>query len=130
MRQFDRPLLRYEGARRLSMGGADPGKGQRTARGGERGSRRAREEFLSGHDPTAQVRPEIAKSWMRSRLSGLLPDGDPLVPFRAVDRERRLLRIARPILNRLADPVSETKMTILLADSRGQLLDRRTGDRQ
>jgi sigma-54 dependent transcriptional regulator, acetoin dehydrogenase operon transcriptional activator AcoR len=112
------------------MGGADPGKGQRTARGGGRESRRAREEFLSGHDPTTQVRPQIAKSWMRSRLSGVLPDGDPLVPFRAVDRERRLLRIAQPILNRLADPVSETKMTILLADSRGQLLDRRTGDQQ
>ncbi|MDR0358489.1 MAG: GAF domain-containing protein [bacterium] len=112
------------------MGGAEPGKGQRTARGGERESRRAREEFLSGHDPSTQVRPEIAKSWMRSRMSGVLPDGDPLVPFRAVDRERRLLRIAQPILNRLADPVSETKMTILLADSRGQLLDRRTGDRQ
>lgn len=112
------------------MGGADPGRGQRTARGGERESRRAREEFLSGHDPNTQVRPEIAKSWMRSRLSGVLPDGDPLVPFRAVDHERRLLRIAQPILNRLADPVSETKMTILLADSRGQLLDRRTGDQQ
>src|SRR5919108_4878127 len=116
------------------MGGAEPRdgqqKGRRTAGAGERDSRRAREEFLSGHDPTTQVRPEIAKSWMRSRLSGVVPDGDPLVPFRAVDRERRLLRIAQPILNRLADPVSETKMTILLADSRGQLLDRRTGDRQ
>ncbi|MBO0706491.1 MAG: GAF domain-containing protein, partial [Candidatus Dormibacteraeota bacterium] len=112
------------------MGGADLGKGQRTASSGRHDSRRAREEFLSGHDPTTQVRPEIAKSWMRSRMSGVQPDGDPLVPFRAVDRERRLLRIAQPILNRLADPVSETKMTILLADSRGQLLDRRTGDRQ
>lgn len=112
------------------MGGAEPGKGQRTARNGAQESRRAREEFLSGHDPATQVRPEIAKSWLRSRMSGVQPDGDPLVPFRAVDRERRLLRLAQPILNRLSAPVSDTRMTILLADSRGQLLDRRTGDRQ
>ncbi|HLH27358.1 MAG TPA: hypothetical protein VKW77_00500, partial [Acidimicrobiales bacterium] len=62
-------------------------------------------------------------------MSGV-PSGPPCdLPFREIDPEDRLLRTARPVLGRLAAAVAGTRMTILLADRRGWLLDRRAGDR-
>ncbi len=81
-------------------------------------------------EPTGRrPRPRIAVSWSRSRMSGV-PSGPPCdLPFREIDPEDRLLRTARPVLGRLAAAVAGTRMTILLADRRGWLLDRRAGDR-
>jgi transcriptional regulator of acetoin/glycerol metabolism len=74
-------------------------------------------------------RPRIAVSWSRSRLSGVPPCPSCDLPFQEIDPEDRLLRAARPVLGRLAAAVAGTRMTIILADRRGRLLDRRAGDR-
>jgi transcriptional regulator of acetoin/glycerol metabolism len=43
------------------------------------------------------------------------------------DPDERLLRIARPILDRLADEIQTADMTVILTDPRGLVLDRRAG---
>ncbi len=78
---------------------------------------------------SAGPRPRIAVSWSRSRLSGVSPCPPGDLPFQEIDPEDRLLRAARPVLGRLAAAVAGTRMTIILADRRGRLLDRKAGDR-
>ena len=63
--------------------------------------RHAWESFLaSGRDP-AEVRPSIAASWRRSRLSGV-PAEDAAFPYRPAAGTSRLMSAAEPVLNRFA----------------------------
>jgi transcriptional regulator of acetoin/glycerol metabolism len=73
------------------------------------------------------MRPEIARSWVRSRESGVRPDGDPRTSLGEFDPETRLLRVARPVLDRLADEIDNADMSVILTDARGLVLDRRAG---
>src|SRR2546423_4773967 len=80
--------------------------------------------------PGARMRPEIAKSWLRSRLSGVPLDQDPQVAFvPGFEPEGRLLRAAAPALDRLAVAVAGTRATVVLGDNRARILERRAGER-
>jgi sigma-54 dependent transcriptional regulator, acetoin dehydrogenase operon transcriptional activator AcoR len=55
------------------------------------------------------------------------PDGDPTTGLGDFDPEVRLLRVSRPILDRLADEIDNADMSVILTDPRGLVLDRRAG---
>ena len=65
------------------------------------------------HDP---VRPEIALSWKRSRLSGVDPSAAIAVDTADQDAESRLLRAASPVLDEVARQIAGTGFCVLLAD--------------
>jgi sigma-54 dependent transcriptional regulator, acetoin dehydrogenase operon transcriptional activator AcoR len=88
---------------------------------------RSRERFKSEGALREGIRPEIARSWVRSRQSGVPADGDPVTGEAAFDPDARLLRVARPILDRLADEIERADMSVILTDARGLVLDRRAG---
>ena len=76
----------------------------------------------------SHVRDEIVASWRRSAASGLRPD-HLQVPFDPdVDRDGLLVQAALPVLRQLAADLSGAPVAILLADERGQVLDRRVPD--
>jgi transcriptional regulator of acetoin/glycerol metabolism len=93
----------------------------------DRGVWSSRQRFLGAQQLPGNVRPEIARSWMRSRQSGVRPEGDPDTGQAGFDPDGRLLRLAQPILDRLADEVASADMTVILTDPRGLVLDRRAG---
>jgi transcriptional regulator of acetoin/glycerol metabolism len=89
--------------------------------------RHAWENFLaSGHDPLA-VRPSIAASWRRSKLSGVAPD-DTTFPFRPGGTTSRLVSAAEPVLNRFAMSLPGTDVCIVLADRGARIVGRWVGD--
>src|SRR6266536_2462902 len=91
----------------------------------------ARERFLTSEDPApGSVREQILNSWRRSRLWEV--DVDRLEPpYRSdVDLRSRLARSAAPVLDRLEPELADAPMTIVLADPRAWILDRRVGDRR
>jgi DNA-binding CsgD family transcriptional regulator len=84
--------------------------------------------FLAGVSVPDQVRPEIGASWRRSAASGLRPDRFE-VPFDPdVDSDGPLVQAARPVLQQLAVDLSGATVAVLLANERGQVLDRRVPD--
>lgn len=87
----------------------------------------SREQFLGEGVVPEDVRPEIARSWLRSRESGVRADGDPSTTYVDFDPSGRMLRLAQPVLDRLADEVSSADMTVILTDPTGLVLDRRAG---
>lgn len=94
----------------------------------------SRTDFVSHRegedDLPANVRPEIAKSWRRSRLSGVPLDQDlQLAVVPDFDRGGRLVRAATPVLDRLAVAVADTRATVVLGDRRARILERRAGER-
>ena len=102
------------------MDGNDPVSGDRRLWG-------RRERFKAEGTLREGIRPQIARSWVRSRKSGVRADGDPVAGAAAFDPETWLLRVARPILDRLADEIQTADMTVILTDPRGLVLDRRAG---
>nr|WP_148228583.1 helix-turn-helix domain-containing protein [Rhodococcus jostii] len=71
----------------------------------------------SGEDSRRPLRPVIAASWQRSADYGIARDrlSDPC--YRAFDPESRLLRVARPALDCIAEELAGTRTAILLADN-------------
>ncbi|MCJ0903980.1 helix-turn-helix domain-containing protein [Rhodococcus sp. ARC_M6] len=62
------------------------------------------------------VRPEIALSWKRSRLSGVDPSAAIAVDAADQDSESRLLRAATPVLDEVSQQIAGTGFCVLLAD--------------
>ncbi|WP_406367880.1 SpoIIE family protein phosphatase [Streptomyces sp. NBC_01546] len=90
---------------------------------------RSRDRFLHGESVEGSVRSPILSSWQRSRLLGLSPDQSEL-PFKQdFDPEGRLVRAARPVLDRLQSIFSGSLMNICLADGHGTVLERRFGEK-
>ncbi len=90
--------------------------------------RHAWESFLeSGRDPS-DVRPSIAASWRRSRLSRVAPD-DTAFPYRPAGTSSRLMSAAEPVLNRFAMSLPGTDVCIVLADRGARIVGRWVGDR-
>jgi transcriptional regulator of acetoin/glycerol metabolism len=90
----------------------------------------ARERFLStGQVPEGDVREPILASWRRSRFWGVDVDRvEP--PYRAdMELDNRLVRSARPVLDRLERELSDARVCIVLTDARAWVLERRVGDR-
>lgn len=89
-----------------------------------------RERFLDGAVTTDEVRPEIAASWRRSKLSGVSPDRVPVVPMDDLsERSSRLLHVARPVLDRLAEELAGTVTSMIVTDPEARILARRVGER-
>jgi transcriptional regulator of acetoin/glycerol metabolism len=90
----------------------------------------ARERFLAaGEAVPGTVREEILNSWRRSRFSSV--DVDRIEPpYRAdLDFDNRLVRGARPVLDRLEREFADEPMTVVLTDPDAWVLERRSGDR-
>lgn len=88
-----------------------------------------RERFFE-RSATVAVRPEIADSWRRSKLSGVSPDRVPTVPVGDLgERRSRLLQVAQPVLDRLAEELAGTVTSIIVTDPQARILVRRVGER-
>lgn len=74
-----------------------------------------------------QLRPEIERSWRRCRAIGVAGEQSLIAYSDAPDTDTKLVRAAAPILDRLAEQLADTPVTILLADQGATILDRRTG---
>jgi DNA-binding CsgD family transcriptional regulator len=90
--------------------------------------RGALSELLSTGQLSPAVRPEIGASWHRSIASDVRRDR-LVVPYLAESRgEDRLERAARPVLERLAEELQSTSMSVLLTDPQGLILERHVQD--
>ncbi|MEW2077860.1 SpoIIE family protein phosphatase [Streptomyces sp. NPDC013433] len=75
--------------------------------------------------PVAGVRPEILASWERSQSLGIDRER-PVLPVESdLDPDSRLIRAATPVLDRLCERFSGVPVTVALADSRANIVDRR-----
>jgi DNA-binding CsgD family transcriptional regulator len=75
------------------------------------------------------IREEIDASWQRSAGAGLTPDRFD-VPFTAdVDTDLPLVRAAGPVIDGLADDLGPNRVSVVLTDDQGYLLDRRVADK-
>lgn len=76
------------------------------------------------------VRQEIISSWRRCQVVGVAAHSED-VPYRPeFERPNRLLRAAGPVIDRLAEQMEGGPVSILLADSDAQIIDRRAGGRE
>ncbi|MGK4585006.1 SpoIIE family protein phosphatase [Kitasatospora sp. HPMI-4] len=92
------------------------------------GPTRVRERFLHNGSVEGGVRDLILSSWQRSQLLGLSPDRIEL-PYRPdFEPDGRLIRAARPVLERLAARFAGSPMNVALSDGAGMVLQRRFGD--
>ncbi|HEV3266019.1 MAG TPA: LuxR C-terminal-related transcriptional regulator [Acidimicrobiales bacterium] len=91
--------------------------------------RHALEELLSAGSTGARLRPEIAASWQRSKSFDLHPDRFEVAFDSEPDPDDRLVRAARPVLDSLVEDLDSIKMSLVLSDRHGNILDRLVGDR-
>ncbi|RMI28778.1 sigma-54-dependent Fis family transcriptional regulator [Nocardia stercoris] len=75
------------------------------------------------------MRPEIASSWMRSRIHGVQADGTLRLRRAGDTPEGGLLRAARPVLQRMMGELEDTAVAVLLADEDARVLDVRAAAR-
>jgi transcriptional regulator of acetoin/glycerol metabolism len=86
----------------------------------------ARADFLEyGPEGAAGVGDVVAASWARSRSAGLDADRYRVKYHDDIDFDSRLSRCARPVLERLADDMSDVPVTIALTDARARIVERR-----
>lgn len=92
--------------------------------------RLARRALRDGAElPSDLLRDTIRQSWIRSRLASAPMDRID-VPYRVADgAAERLVRAAEPILNRFAELLADTNVSIVLADSNARVVGRWAGDR-
>ncbi|WP_404953299.1 SpoIIE family protein phosphatase [Streptomyces sp. 147326] len=90
---------------------------------------RPRDRFLHGESVEGSVRGPILHSWQRSQLLGISPDQAELPFTQDFDPEGRLIRAARPVLDRLESVFAGSQMNISLADGYGTVLERRFGEK-
>lgn len=83
-----------------------------------------RERFLADGVLPGHVRPEILNSWRRCSSWSVRPGGiDP--PYRPdFNPDSRLMRAARPVLEQVAERLSELGIVFLLTDSEARILAR------
>ena len=91
--------------------------------------RRARRALESGAELPPDLPETIRCSWTRSRLAAA-PLDRIAVPYAAVDAAgERLLRAARPVLDRFAQQLAGTHVSLVLADPDGRVVGRWAGDK-
>jgi transcriptional regulator of acetoin/glycerol metabolism len=81
-------------------------------------------------DLPGRLRQDILSSWKRSLLAGLTPERFEVPLLTDVDKDGPLAWTAAPVMARLAEELEGTGIGILLADSRGHIISRRSGERQ
>ncbi|MFZ2504191.1 MAG: helix-turn-helix domain-containing protein [Nocardioides sp.] len=94
---------------------------------------RARQRLLGGEDtaeplPASGVREEIVASWRRSYDEGALTSGLSTPYDDNINLASRLVRAAEPVIGRVQEDVLGSPITVVLADSRGKVLIRRSGE--
>jgi sigma-54 dependent transcriptional regulator, acetoin dehydrogenase operon transcriptional activator AcoR len=80
-------------------------------------------------DLPRRLRQDILSSWKRSLLAGLAPERFKVPHVTDVDEDGPLAWTAAPVMTRIAEDLEGTGVGILLADSRGHIIGRRSGDR-
>lgn len=87
-----------------------------------------RAEFLHSGAAPAQVRDDVASSWLRSSIWSVRPEAtEP--PYRAdLNPETQLLRAAGPVLSTVRERLGELGISFLLSDCDGRIVDRRVQD--
>jgi len=80
-------------------------------------------------DLPGRLRHDILSSWKRSLLAGLTPERFEVPYVTDVDDDGPLAWTAAPVMARLAEELEDTGIGILLADSRGHIISRRSGER-
>jgi transcriptional regulator of acetoin/glycerol metabolism len=89
-----------------------------------------RERFLSAGLAPTGVREEIFASWRRC-LSWSVPVDGLMPPYRPdAGAGTRLLRAATPVLNALVEGLGDLRVSFLLSDAEGLVLDRRAAGGQ
>jgi sigma-54 dependent transcriptional regulator, acetoin dehydrogenase operon transcriptional activator AcoR len=90
---------------------------------------KAREAFLEGGSADKAVRADIATSWARSSQFHVRHDRSdvPQIPVEQLDD--RLMDTVGPILDRLAEQLSDTNVGLLLSDASARILRRWSGGR-
>ena len=90
----------------------------------------AKEEFLAASVTAANVDPVLAESWRRSQIALGRPEDVTDVPQVAEEvLDLYLLDLLQAPLNRFAEDLSDTGVGLLLADARGQVIQRWSHDR-
>ncbi len=74
------------------------------------------------------LRPEIASSWLRSRLSGVSPTSPPKVACADEIHPGRLAAAAERVLHSLADDLSDTGAALVLADGDARIFTTQAGN--
>jgi GAF domain len=86
---------------------------------------KARERFAATGAADASIEGAILASWIRSRLCGAGPDRrEARYDGGATDRDSRLHRAARPVLERLLADITDTPTALLLSDPEARVLHR------
>ncbi|MEQ1899025.1 MAG: helix-turn-helix domain-containing protein [Vicinamibacterales bacterium] len=96
---------------------------------------RARQRLLTDgdvgtHEEGREVGPrhEILASWRRSYDEGALTSGLSTPYDDNINLSSRLVRAAEPVIGRVQEDVLGSPITVVLADSRGKVLIRRSGE--
>jgi transcriptional regulator of acetoin/glycerol metabolism len=85
----------------------------------------ARAEFLErGSVTAAGVRDLVAASWRRSQSAGVDADEYRISYHEDVDLDSRLVRCARPVIDRLAGEMVDVPVAIALSDAQARIVDR------
>ena len=85
--------------------------------------------MAAGSDLSGRLRQDILSSWKRSLLAGLAPERFDVPYVTDVDEDGPLAWTAAPVMTRLAEELEGMGIGILLADSRGYIISRRSGER-
>src|SRR4051794_35853379 len=86
------------------------------------------DEFLTTGDLPSDVRPLMARSWMRSQAFGVSPDGPLDLRYTGpVDTDCALLRAARPVADKLFAEMGGTHLAMMLTDANSRVLGRWCG---
>jgi transcriptional regulator of acetoin/glycerol metabolism len=80
-----------------------------------------REWLENGRPPRSVLRPEIANSWRRSRLSGVSPDTVAILPGDA-PLDSKIARVAVPVLSSMAEVLIGANTSLLLSAPDGTML--------
>jgi transcriptional regulator of acetoin/glycerol metabolism len=85
----------------------------------------ARAEFLErGVAGAAGVRDLVAASWRRSQAAGVDADEYRISYHEDVDLDSRLVRCARPVIDRLAGEMTDVPVAIALSDAQARIVHR------
>lgn len=80
-----------------------------------------REWLENGSRPGSVLRPEIANSWRRSRLSGVSPDTVEILPGDA-PLDSKIARVAVPVLSSMAEVLIGANTSLLLSAPDGTMI--------
>lgn len=90
----------------------------------------ARAELLEGGAPDREGVPDhVAASWRRSVAGGVPPDSVESQYSTELDFESRLVKCAQPVIDQLAEQISDVPMCVALTDNRARILARKDSSR-